>query len=96
MNQTSGTRVFILGAGCSADCSYPLAADFKKALDQFYSHVSDDCPTIKQAVRDTTTLMESLPDIQTLDQLARHIDDELKSRQGQKEQIAEKRILDAI
>jgi hypothetical protein len=106
MNQTSGTRVFILGAGCSADCGYPLGAGFKNALDQFRSQISDDCSTIKQTVCDTITLMESLPNIQTLDQLARHIDEELESWRKQRnwhtdledskrEKIARGKILDA-
>lgn len=106
MNQTSGTRVFILGAGCSADCGYPLGAGFKNALGQFRSQISDDCPTIKQTLGDTITLMENLPDIQTLDQLARHIDEELESWRGkrnyfvdsedcEREKIAKKKILDA-
>ena len=106
MNQTSGTRVFILGAGCSADCGYPLGAGFKNALDQFRSQIPDDCLTIKQTVCDTVTLMESLPDIQTLDQLARHIDEELESWRKQRnwhtdledskrDKIARDKILDA-
>lgn len=100
------TRVFILGAGCSADCGYPLGAGFKNALGQFRSQISDNCPTIKQTVGDTITLMENLPDIQTLDQLARHIDEELESwrrkrnhfvdsEDCEKEKITKKKILDA-
>lgn len=106
MNQNSGTKVFILGAGCSADCGYPLGAGFKNALQQFSFQIAADCPTIKQAVRDTITLMENLPDIQTLDQLARHIDEELEAWKEQRnhyrdkensdrEKMAGRKILDA-
>jgi hypothetical protein len=109
MSQNTETRVFILGAGCSAECGYPLGAGFKRALRQFHSQISEnskDCPAIRQSVGDTIALMERLPYIQTLDQLARHIDEELESWRRQRNwqadsedcqraSLAEKQVLDA-
>ena len=85
MNQTLETKVFILGAGCSADCGYPLGVGFATVLEKFLGEIHDECPTVKQSVTDTLKLLVGLPQIDTLDQLAKHLEDDLtawRRRQG--------------
>lgn len=77
MNQTSEIKVFILGAGCSADCGYPLGVGFATELEKFLCEIPDKCPVIKQTVDKTLKLLVGLPEIQTLDQLAKHLEDEM-------------------
>ena len=80
MNQTSEIKVFILGAGCSADCGYPLGG-FATELGKFLGEIPDKCPVIKQTVDSTLKLLFGLPEIQTLDQLAKHLEDEMAAWQ---------------
>ena len=77
MNQTRETKVFILGAGCSAHCDYPLGVGFATELGKFLGEIPDKCPVIKQSVTDTLKLLVGLPEIETLDQLAKHLEDEV-------------------
>jgi hypothetical protein len=53
-----------------------------------------DLPLIKKCVSDTINLAESLPQLDTLDQLAQHCEDEL-SRPGSNEDLITKRVADA-
>jgi hypothetical protein len=72
------TKVFILGAGCSAECGYPLGVGFAAELEKFLGEIREVCPVIKQCVTDTLKLLVGLPEIETLDQLAKHLEDELR------------------
>jgi len=74
------TKVFILGAGCSAECGYPLGTGLATDLEKFLRDVPDKCPVIKQSVTDTLNLLRGLPRMETLDQLARRIDKELEKQ----------------
>jgi len=101
------TRVFILGAGCSADYGYPLGVSLLTELRNFLQEVPADCPTVKKHVVETVSLLATRPNIQTLDQLAQRIDLDLDSWKKQrnsfmvdaeylnKERAADKQILDA-
>jgi hypothetical protein len=75
------TKVFILGAGCSAERGYPLGTGLATDLEKFLRDVPDKCPVIKQSVTDTLNLLRGLPRMETLDQLARRIDNELRDWQ---------------
>jgi len=74
MSQSKGIRVFILGAGCSAECGYPPGTGFATHLEDFVREIPNQCPTVKQSVTDTLNLLKELPRMETLDQLARHVD----------------------
>lgn len=76
------TKVFILGAGCSAKCGYPLGTGFATELEEFLGGIPDKCSIIKQTVSDTLKLLVGLPEIQTLDQLAKHLENEAERRGG--------------
>jgi hypothetical protein len=101
------TKVFILGAGCSADCGYPLGKGLASQLEAFQSEISGRFPIIEQSVRDTIKLAKGLPQFDTLDQLAKHLEDDFTSwrqRKGsivwdvssqQREELYDKQIVDA-
>ena len=77
MNPNRETKVIILGAGCSADCGYPLGIGFATELEKFLGEIPEKCPVIKQTVDSTVKLLVGLPEIQTLDQLAKYLEDEM-------------------
>lgn len=101
------TKVFILGAGCSADCGYPLGVGLATEFQTFLQQIPDDCPTIKQGVSETIKLLATLPNVETLDQLVQRIELDLDNWKKQrnsfiadtersnKEKLAAKQILDA-
>jgi hypothetical protein len=66
--------VYILGAGCSRECGYPLAAEIRSMLSDFArkSLSSSNCGRIRQAVEQTAALMGDK--IDTIDELVRRID----------------------
>jgi hypothetical protein len=61
MANANGTRVYVLGAGCSIDSvqGYPLAKDFIPALQTYAAKIAGvaECQRIKGAVDDTATLL---------------------------------------
>lgn len=61
MAGSTGTRVYVLGAGCSYDPlhGYPLAKDFLPALQSYSAKIASapDCQRIKKAVDDTAALL---------------------------------------
>jgi hypothetical protein len=73
MNKTSETKVFILGAGCSADC-YPLGKSLTAQLEKFQAEISGRFPIIEQCVRETISLAKEFPQFETLDQLTQGIE----------------------
>jgi hypothetical protein len=77
MNKTSGTKVFILGAGCSADC-YPLGKSLTAQLEKFQAEISGRFPIVEQCVRETISLAKEFPQFETLDQLTQGIEDNYK------------------
>jgi hypothetical protein len=105
MNKTSETKVFILGAGCSADC-YPLGKKLAVQLENFQLEIADRFPIIEQCVRETINLAKEFPQFETLDQLTQGIEDNYKrwaQQQGigashavlQKEVLCDKQITNA-
>lgn len=51
------SKVYILGAGCSKDCGYPLGAEMKADLEQFGRSLdSARSPRLQRAVADTLAL----------------------------------------
>jgi hypothetical protein len=66
--------VYILGAGCSRECGYPLASEVATTLRDFAREclTSADSARIKQAVEQTVALMSDSVD--TVDELVRRID----------------------
>ena len=107
MNQTSGTKVFILGAGCSANCGYPLGKGLAGQLEEFQAEISGRFPIIEQCVRDTSNLAKQFPKFDTLDQLTKHAEDDFNSWRRrerssawdnvdqQRENLLDKQIADA-
>jgi hypothetical protein len=79
MNQTLGPKVFILGAGCSANCGYPLGKGLVGQLEEFQSEITGRFPIIEQCVRDTINLAKQFPKFDTLDQLTKHAEDDFES-----------------
>jgi hypothetical protein len=85
MSPSKESRVFILGAGCSVECGYPPGTGLKAALKEFLHPIFGNYPRIEQSVTDTIKLLEELPEIETLDQLASYCDesvDEWTRKQG--------------
>ena len=79
MSPSEESKVFILGAGCSADCGYPLGKGLAAQIEEFQSGISGRFPIIGQCVRDTIDLAKGLPQFDTLDQLAKHAEDNFSS-----------------
>src|SRR6266404_6162030 len=81
MSPSRGSRVFILGAGCSAQCEYPLGNSLASELAEFKSAIPVNCSIIRQCVDNTIALAEILPKSQnaprfdTLDQTAKYIEE---------------------
>lgn len=73
----NGKTVYILGAGCSANYGYPLAADFLGALKKYFQDLENrsNCDRLKQCVTNTITLLGKYG-TPTIDRLARRIEDE--------------------
>ena len=98
-------KVFILGAGCSADCGYPLGKNLAGQLEEFQTEISGRFPIIELCVRETINLAKQFPQFETLDQLAQGIEDNHKrwAQQGigasndilQKEVLCDKQITNA-
>jgi hypothetical protein len=86
--------VFILGAGCSANSGYPLGIGLTSQLNSFFSQIPDECRLVKRSVSNTTRIMDEMPGIETLDELSKKIEDNLKNHIGN-EQQADEQILDA-
>jgi hypothetical protein len=78
MNQTSGTKVFIPGAGCSVDCGYPLGKRLASQLEEFQTEISGHFPIIEKCVRETINLAKEFPQFDTLDQLTQGIEENYK------------------
>jgi hypothetical protein len=97
------TKVFILGAGCSANCGYPLGTELAGQLEdaEFQSEISDRFPIIERCVHDTINLAKGLSRFETLDQLTKHIEDDYSShteREGylrDRDNLRHKQIIDA-
>ena len=77
MSQSADARVFILGAGCSAKYGYPLGNTLVSQLRNFRSKIPEGCDLIRKSVEQTIDLMNGLPELETLDQLAQHLEDKL-------------------
>src|SRR5437016_3157564 len=77
MGRSIGSRVFILGAGCSAKYGYPLGNALADQLKKFYRDIPNECARIKQSVSNTVNLMNGLSALETLDQLAKHLEEKL-------------------
>ena len=104
MSPSAESRVFILGAGCSANYGYPLGNALINQLQQFQSQIPEDCTLIRQSVTDTIALAARYPTIETLDQLAKQIEDDFEAwssqrgvseARGDRERLAAKQIVDA-
>jgi len=54
------SKVYILGAGCSKHCGYPLGAEVKADLENFSRSLnSSNSPGLKKAVADTVALLDT-------------------------------------
>jgi hypothetical protein len=111
MSPFAESRVFILGAGCSVECGYPpgtgLAAELEKFLQEVQEIPDEKCSRIKHSVTATLKLLREMPEVDTIDQLAARIEQDLsdwKRQRGSpfadaeylnKEKLAAKQILDA-
>ena len=93
-------KVFILGAGCSVDCDYPLANDFLKTLDTFSMSNHVVHPTTERIRRSAMNTAELLrkESYQTIDELVEAIENGVFDGSGthqQKRQIQQSRIYEA-
>jgi hypothetical protein len=111
MSLSRDSRVFILGAGCSVECGYPpgtgLAAEFEKLLGEIQEIPDEKCGRIKHSLICTLKLLRETPGVETLDQLAARIEQDLndwKRQRGspfanaeylERENTAARQILDA-
>ena len=111
MSQSAERRVFILGAGCSVECGYPpgtgLAAELEKFLQEVQEIPDEKCSRIKPSLTATVELLREMPEVDTIDQLAARIDQDLNDWKRQrdsriadaeylnKEELAAKQILAA-
>jgi hypothetical protein len=111
MSPSAESRVFILGAGCSVECGYPpgtgLAAELEKFLQEVQEIPDEKCSRIKPSLTATVELLREMPEVDTIDQLAARIDQDLSDWKHQrggsladpeylsKEKPAAKQILDA-
>ena len=107
MSEKKQVRVLILGAGCSAKCEYPLGIGLTKQLQEFHEDIPANCTHIRLSVSNTVNLMQRIPGIETLDQLAKQIDDDFLAWSAQRgsiiadqayldrERLTDQRILDA-
>jgi len=77
MNNANELKIFIIGAGCSADYGYPLAKDFLECLKSYGKRLAarPNCKRFRQVVIDTADLMER-SGTPTIDRLVRWIDEE--------------------
>ena len=78
------TKVFILGAGCSADCGYPLGVGFETELEKFLHEIPDECPKIRRSVSATVDLFRNLSGVETIDQLTARIEQDLDNWKRQR------------
>jgi hypothetical protein len=54
------SKVYILGAGCSKHCGYPLGAEVKADLENFSRSLdSSNSPRLKKAVAETVALLDT-------------------------------------
>lgn len=94
------TKIFILGAGCSADC-YPFGKSLTAQLEKFQAEISGRFPIIERCVRETISSAKELPQFETLDQLTQGIEDNYKRWAQQhgdshaKEVLSDKQITNA-
>ena len=57
------SKVYILGAGCSKDCGYPLGPEMKQDLERFGQSLNPvTSPKLLKAVKDTVALMVGTTD----------------------------------
>src|SRR5260221_11097957 len=58
MPPTPESRVYILGAGCSKDCDYPLGPQMRADLESYLQSIDPlRSPRLKAAVGDTVALL---------------------------------------
>ena len=68
MKETEKSKVYILGAGCSAQSGYPVAINFVPELESFGKSLNDQAPQIKKCVDETVALMRQ-GNVATIDDL---------------------------
>src|SRR5208282_4440220 len=71
--------VYILGAGCSANYSYPLAKDFRAVLSEYGDGLSEkpNCERLRQCVTNTFNLMAQYQS-PTIDRLVLQLVEEIE------------------
>jgi hypothetical protein len=88
MSTSRDSRVFILGAGCSVECGYPpgtgFAAEFEKFLGEIQGIPEEKCSRIKHSVISTLKLLRETPGVETVDQLAARIEQDLNDWKRQR------------
>lgn len=77
MSRNRGSKVYILGAGCSKRSSYPLGEEFGDRLREYSARLrGEDPPKIKQSVENALDLLRKFK-VKTLDHLVKSIEDDL-------------------
>jgi hypothetical protein len=98
VNRSRKKRIFILGAGCSANYGYPLGGALVDELVKFgdnkLSSYSNGYPFIRRAVASAISLAEEFPGADTLDKLVSLAEERYKSG-SQQEEFTDTQILDA-
>ena len=82
MSESKCNRVFILGAGCSANYGYPLGAKLVDELHQFLPKIPGGCPLIEGAVSKSIDLASRFPEANTLDKLVNLPEERFKAFRG--------------
>ncbi len=107
MSRSKTKRVFILGAGCSANYGYPLGVKLVEELLKFRNDkIHGGCPIIQSAVNSAIDLAKMYPEADTLDKLVNLSEERFKSfRSGrsisweradaEQEKFTDKQILNA-
>jgi hypothetical protein len=88
------SKVYILGAGCSKHCGYPLGPEMKADLERFCQSLDPaTSPRLRKAVADTTALMGGTTE--TIDVLVQKLYDGKLDREIGGEQYRQQRALSA-
>lgn len=71
-NSNSGTRVYILGAGCSAKYGYPVSKNFVDELETYSQTLDDKAKRVKRCVDEAASLMRR-GNVPTIDDLVSRV-----------------------
>jgi hypothetical protein len=96
MSESKCNKVFILGAGCSADYGYPLGLKLVEELRKFHDKIRGQFPLIQEAVNKSIELASKFPEAKTLDDLVNRCEERYKNKPDtEQEKLTDEEILSA-